>query len=88
MRFARRTSAMPGVAASAQIAHGLDSDLEPFHKKNPRFTPRLESLGLYEDEGHVCQHCHHDHYQRLTQIKDMEYITQWPCCFSFQTHLR
>ena len=84
MRFARRTSAMPGVAAGAQMTHGLDSDLELYHEKNPQFTPTPQCLGLYENEGHVCQYCHHDYYLHITQIKDLEYITQWPCCFSFR----
>ena len=46
IRLARRTSAMPGVPAATQMTHGLDSDLELRHEKNPRFTPTPLCLGL------------------------------------------
>ena len=86
IRLARRTSAMPGIPAAEQMTYGLDSDFELPHEKNPRITPTPECLGLYENEGHICQYCHRDHYLHTSEIKDLEYITQWPCCYAFQTH--
>ena len=86
IRLARRTSAMHGVDAAEQMTKDLDSDFELPHEKNPLITPTPECLGLYENEGHICNYCHYDHYLHMSTIKDLEYIIQWPCCYAFQTH--